>query len=86
MIEVIGYISMVMAVAGVIFNNYKMRVCFKIWIVSNALSLILHVSIGVWSMAARDFIFLVLAIHGIYKWRTIHHEDTKDYEDLKYKI
>jgi nicotinamide riboside transporter PnuC len=69
MIETIGYISMTLAVAGVVFNNYKMAVCFKIWIVSNLLSLILHASLGIWSLAARDFIFLLLAVHGIFKWR-----------------
>lgn len=81
MIETIGYISMVLAVAGVVFNNYKMAVCFKIWIVSNTLSLILHIALGVWSLTARDFIFLLLAVHGIFKWRTIHHEDHEGHEE-----
>jgi nicotinamide riboside transporter PnuC len=69
MIETIGYISMALAVAGVIFNNRKMAVCFKIWIVSNSLSLILHIAMGVWSLAIRDFIFLLLAIEGFFKWK-----------------
>jgi len=60
-----------------------MAVCFKIWLVSNSLSLALHIAMGVWSLAIRDLIFLLLAIEGIFKWRTIHHEGTKDTKNKK---
>jgi hypothetical protein len=35
MLEAIGYISTVLAITGVIFNNRKMRICFYIWLISN---------------------------------------------------
>lgn len=69
MVEMFGYISTVLAVAGVVFNNRKMAVCFKIWMVSNSISLVIHLHAGIYSLAIRDFIFLILAFEGLWKWR-----------------
>ena len=69
MIEAIGYISTALAIAGVLCNNRKMAVCFKIWLLSNALSLGIHFHAGIYSLAVRDLIFLILAVEGIYRWR-----------------
>ena len=68
MLEVIGIIATILAVTGVVLNNRRLRVCFIIWFVSNALSLIIHAQTGVWSLTARDAIFLVLAVEGWIKW------------------
>ncbi len=75
MLEVIGMVSTVIAVAGVILNNRKVRWCFCLWIVSNFLSMCIHLFAGargnneMWAFAVRDVIFLVLAIEGWKKWR-----------------
>ena len=68
MIEIIGTIALILSVLGVILNNRKLRVCFLIWLVSNTLCFIIHISIGVWSLMIRDFIFTILAIEGWFKW------------------
>ncbi len=67
--EAIGMVSMVLAVAGVWLNNRKLRGCFYLWLVSNSLSAVLHGQAGLWSLLARDVIFLALAVEGIVKWR-----------------
>jgi len=67
-IEITGIVSSVIAVGGVLLNNYRLRVCFIAWIVSNSMTLAVHVAVGVWSLAARDAVFLVLAIHGWFAW------------------
>ena len=68
MIELISAITGLLAVAGVILNNYRMRACFVIWLVSNASSAGIHLYSGLWSMAIRDLVFLCLAVHGWVMW------------------
>jgi nicotinamide riboside transporter PnuC len=70
-IELVGTVATVIAVAGVLLNNRRRRECFYLWIVSNALTLGVHVAAGVWSLAVRDGIFFVLAVEGLLRWRTI---------------
>ena len=69
MIELIGFIAGAIAVAGVILNNRRVRFCFVLWVVSNTLSMGLHANAGMWSLAFRDLVFLVLAFQGLYMWR-----------------
>ena len=57
-----------MAVVGVILNNRRLRFCFILWIISNALSAAIHAEMYVWSLFVRDIIFFVLAIEGWIKW------------------
>jgi nicotinamide riboside transporter PnuC len=68
MIELFGTLSTILAITGVWFNNRKMIVCFYIWLISNSISLVIHLHSGIYSLAARDFIFLILAFEGISKW------------------
>ena len=69
MIELLGTIATILAVIGVIMNNRKMIGCFYIWLLSNTITLFIHSQAGIWSLAARDLIFLVLAVEGLIKWR-----------------
>ena len=68
MIELIGTIATILAIAGAKLANHKLRICFALWLVSNSLTLIIHVHVGVWSLVARDAIFLILAVEGWVKW------------------
>ena len=68
MIELFGTISTVLAVSGVMLNNRLNRACFVVWMVSNAISAVLHVSTGIWSLVFRDVIFFALTIEGLYRW------------------
>ena len=68
MIELFGTVSTIMAVIGVLANNRRLRWCFLVWGVSNSLSLAIHAQAAIWSLMARDAIFLVLAFEGWYKW------------------
>ena len=68
MLEIVGTIITVIAVAGVILNNRMRRECFILWLISNLVSALIHISVGVWSLAARDLIFFVLAIDGFIRW------------------
>ena len=69
MIETIGAIAGILAVAGVVFNNHKIWWCFPIWLVANSLSCYIHVHEEIYSVAGRDAIFFLLGIHGLWKWK-----------------
>jgi len=68
MMEMMGWICGGIAVGGVVLNNYRMRSCFWLWMISNALSACLHAHAGIWSLAVRDVIFFVLAAQGFWLW------------------
>lgn len=68
MIEAIGLVTTALAVIGVLVNNRRLRWCFLVWLVSNALSLAIHAQAGIWSLALRDAIFMVLAVEGWIRW------------------
>ena len=72
--ELFGWLAMVGAIIGVLLNNYRLRLCFLVWLCTNAISAALHVrgySLGdgaMLSLAVRDLIFMLLAVHGWRAW------------------
>jgi nicotinamide riboside transporter PnuC len=68
MIELVGWATTVLAVWGVLLNNRRKRVCFVLWLFSNALSAAVHICLSVWSLAVRDAVFFVLAVEGLILW------------------
>lgn len=68
MSEIIGIVVTCIAVYGAWLNIKMVRYGFLLWVVSDILSIGLHVHAGMWGMAVRDVIFLGLAFHGYYKW------------------
>jgi nicotinamide riboside transporter PnuC len=68
MIEILGVLATILAVLGVMLNNRQRIECFKLWIVSNSLSLAIHLVTGTWSLAVRDAIFAVMAVAGKRQW------------------
>jgi nicotinamide riboside transporter PnuC len=65
--EILGTIVTVLAVVGVVLNNRKIAACFWLWIISNGISAYIHSDAGLFALTARDCIFLVLAVEGIYR-------------------
>lgn len=68
-IEVLGAIAGLAAIVGVVLNNRRLIGCFYVWIFSNALTGGIHVYSGLWTLAIRDVVFLVLAFDGLRHWR-----------------
>jgi nicotinamide riboside transporter PnuC len=69
MIEVLGIVSGLLAIVGVLLNNRKLIWCFPLWLASNAISCGLHLHGAMYSLAGRDAVFFVLALDGWRKWR-----------------
>jgi len=67
-LETFGIAVTFLAVAGVWYNNRLDRRCFYLWIVSNAISLLLHLAVGMFALAVRDLAFLILSIDGLRRW------------------
>ncbi len=76
--EIIGWVATVGAVAGVVLNNYRLRWCFVVWLCTNAMSGALHVrgyALGdpaMLTLAVRDAVFMLLAVHGWKAWGKRH--------------
>lgn len=68
MIEIVGGIAMLLSISGVLLNNRRRRECFVLWLVSNAACCFIHAQTGVWTLAARDAVFFLLAIEGFIRW------------------
>ncbi len=68
MIELLGLIATVIAVVGVVANNRRSRVCFCFWLLSNGMTAAIHAHAGIWSLFARDVIFMALAVEGLFLW------------------
>jgi len=66
--EVFGFIATLLAISGVVMNNYKFRWCFVVWVLSNAITALLHWRVRIWSLLARDIVFIILAIAGWFMW------------------
>jgi len=69
MLEVLGIIVGVLAVTGVLLNNRMKIACFFLWIISNSMSAYIHSRTGPWSLYARDVVFYILAVEGLWLWR-----------------
>ena len=69
LLELLGAIATLIAIGGVILNNRRLRLCFVCWLFSNALTLAIHAHAGIWSLAVRDLVFLVLAVEGWILWK-----------------
>ncbi|MGH2271363.1 hypothetical protein ACQ9LF_06150 [Anaerohalosphaeraceae bacterium U12dextr] len=67
-LETFGIAVTLLAVAGVWYNNHLDRRCFYLWIVSNAISLMLHLAVGMFALAIRDAAFLILLADGLRRW------------------
>jgi nicotinamide riboside transporter PnuC len=70
-IEIVSGAATIIAIAGVILNNRRRLECFYLWFVSNGLSLAVHACCGLWAMTARDAVFFILAVHGLYSWKVV---------------
>lgn len=69
MLEIIGFIVTALAVWGVLLNNRRNNFCFKLWVISNLLSAVIHCFAGPATLIVRDVIFLFLAFEGMFLWK-----------------
>lgn len=71
--EILGTLALILGVSGCLFNNRKLRICFVVWLISNALQAAIHIRLilggeDVLSLLARDIVFSILVIEGWVRW------------------
>ena len=54
---------------GTIANIYKKKFCFFVWLITNSFFCILDFSKGLYSQSFLFFIYTLLSIWGLVKWR-----------------
>lgn len=91
MIEFLGIIGTIIAVIGVYLNNWRLRFCFILFIISNIIFGGLHLRLlflgnQTFSLVFRDIVFLCLAVHGFYKWKKADIELDEKLKEIKVKI
>lgn len=57
------------ALAGTVLNCKKIRFCFVLWLITNAMWFAWDVSHGLVSRAVLDTVQFILAGWGLYEWR-----------------
>ncbi len=67
-IEGIGVTAAILAIVGVLANNRRLRWCFLLWMLSNAMTGFIHAEAAIWSLLVRDVVFFVLAFEGWSRW------------------
>jgi nicotinamide riboside transporter PnuC len=58
-----------LSIAGVVLNIYQKRICFVIWLVTNAIWCIIDFGRGLYAQAVLFAVYLLLAIWGLLRWR-----------------
>lgn len=66
--EALGVVAIVLSVWGTVHINNRDRRGFALWIIANVASFAVHYLTGVWTMGARDIVFLALAVDGWFRW------------------
>lgn len=83
MINLFAGIGSLLAIAGVVANNHRLRWCFLLWLVSNSIALVIHGICGPLAYVVRDLVFLCLAVHGWFTWRAKDRVKLTNYDILK---
>ena len=65
----ISWIFAIFSLIGVILNIYKKKICFVIWTFTNGFWCIYDFYNGLYSQSLLFFIYFILALFGLYKWR-----------------
>ena len=67
--ETLYWITALAALVGVLLNIRKHVSCFFIWSATNATWTVVDYLHGIHAQAALQFVYLLLSVYGIYKWR-----------------
>jgi nicotinamide riboside transporter PnuC len=63
------WIITIASLTGVIANIYKKQWCFIIWSITNSFWCIYDYTKGAYSQSILFFVYLLLALWGLWKWR-----------------
>lgn len=61
-----------LSIIGTILNIKKKSVCFIIWLITNSIWCVYDFIIGSYAQSALFFVYVLLAVWGIYEWMVKH--------------
>jgi nicotinamide riboside transporter PnuC len=67
-----------LSIIGVVLNIYKSKICFVIWIFTNAFWCIIDYKVGLHSQAILFFVYFILACYGLIRWIKDDKKEKKD--------
>lgn len=59
-----------LSIIGVILNIHKRKECFIIWLITNIAWAVYDFKIGAWEQGWLFIVYAVLAMWGLWKWRS----------------
>ena len=62
------WLTSLAALVGVWLNIHRRAACFVIWSFTNAVWVYADLTHGIYPQAALQFVYLLLALYGIWKW------------------
>lgn len=69
MSQIFAWTATAVALIGTILNVRKLRACFFLWLITNAMWFVWDILNGLPSRAILDLVQFGLAAWGIYEWR-----------------
>jgi len=60
------------SIIGTVANIYQRRWCFGLWLVTNSTWMIIDFREGLYSQSFLFFVYVLLAVWGLYQWRSEH--------------
>lgn len=76
--SVFAWAATLVALAGTVLNCKKIKACFYLWLITNAMWLAWDVSQGLPSRALLDAVQFALAAWGIYEWSKDEQQEVQD--------
>ena len=71
MYQILSILALIFSLSGNILINFKKRMGFLVWIVSNVIWIVVNlISIQVnWSQVIMFFVYILLSVHGFINWK-----------------
>ena len=66
--SIFTWAATLIALTGTVLNCKKIKWCFALWLITNAMWFAWDMHIGLWSRAMLDAVQFALAAWGIYEW------------------
>ncbi len=71
-----------MSIGGIILNIHHRSECFIVWSITNIAWVAYNIWLGARVQAVMFFIYLILSMWGLYKWRVAKPEAREKTEDI----
>ena len=72
------WLTSLAALVAVWLNIHRRVACFVIWSVTNTIWVYADLTHGIYPQAALQFVYFLMALYRVYKWRQDSKDDSED--------